>query len=238
MFYSSSLPQFASFLLGPKLAKNGRITYFFAKSLFHCTECRFLFHPILLLCFSTFFTSRRMGITIPMTFFHKEIIKFSPVTKMLIIETSNNKEYVPYRKGKGAFTLCRAAECNTLQLCRVAKVARHIPPMRSRPAWKRIFCRPSSGYQNCGTRSANLVRFFFSNWLIPFWNPLFIICCAASFDGTDNLPIKFLGRTASNGMPQPSRRNVHIYLWHGATFAAWPCRTLPLCAARHSVNVT
>ncbi len=78
---------------------------------------------------------------------------------------------------------------------------------------------------------------FFLNWLIPFWNLLLIICRAASFNGTDNLPIEFLSRAASNGMPQPSRRNVHIYLWHSATFAAWPCRTLPLCAARHSVDV-
>ncbi len=51
---------------------------------------------------------------------------------------------------------------------------------------------------------------FFSKWLILFWNPLPIICRAASFDGTDKLPIEFLGRTASNGMPQPSRRNIHI----------------------------
>ncbi len=70
-----------------------------------------------------------------------------------------------------------------------------------------------------------------------FKNPLFIICRAASFDGTDNLPIEFLGRAASNGMPQPSRHNIHIYLWHGATFAVQPCHTLPLCAARHSVDV-
>ncbi len=28
-----------------------------------------------------------------------------------------------------------------------------------------------------------------------------------------------------------------MYLWHGVTFAAQPCRTLPLCAARHSVDV-
>ncbi len=60
---------------------------------------------------------------------------------------------------KGASTLCRAVECNTLQLCRVAKVARHMPPMRSHPHERRIFCRPS-GYQNCVTRSANLVSFF------------------------------------------------------------------------------
>ncbi len=45
--------------------------------------------------------------------------------------------------------------------------------------------------------------------------------------GTDNLPIKFLGHAASNGMPQPSRRNIHIYLWHGATFALRPCHCVP-----------
>ncbi len=78
---------------------------------------------------------------------------------------------------------------------------------------------------------------FFFNWLIPFWNPLPIICRVASFDGTDNLPIKFLGHAASIDMLQLSRCNVHIYLWHGATFAAWPCRTLPLCATRHSVDI-
>ncbi len=85
-----------------------------------------------------------------------------------------------------------------------------------------------SGYQNCGTRSANLVWFFFK-WLIPFWNPLFIKCRTASFDGTDNLPIEFLGHAASNGMPT---QHPHILV-------AWRnfCRTLPLCAARHSVDV-
>ncbi len=64
---------------------------------------------------------------------------------------------------------------------------------------------------------------FFSKWLIPFWKPLLIICHAASFDGTDNLLIEFLGRAASNGRSQPSARNIHIYLWHGATFAALCC---------------
>ncbi len=57
----------------------------------------------------------------------------------------------------GASTLCRAVKCNTLQLCRTAKVTRHMPLMRSCPHEKRIFCRPFSGYQNCGTRSVNLV---------------------------------------------------------------------------------
>ncbi len=66
---------------------------------------------------------------------------------------------VAFSDCKGASTLCRAAECNTLQLYRMAKVARHMPPMRSRPHEKIIFCRPSS-YQNCGTRLANLVWFF------------------------------------------------------------------------------
>ncbi len=62
-------------------------------------------------------------------------------------------------------------------------------------------------------------------------------CRTASFEGTDNLPIEFLGHAASNGMPQPSRCNVHIFLQHGATFAAWPCRTVPLYVAQHSVDI-
>ncbi len=106
-----------------------------------------------------------------------------------------------------------------------------LPPMRSRPHEKIIFCRPSSGYQNCGTRSANLV-WCFLKLADTILKPLLIICRVASFDGTDNLPIEFLGRAASNSMPQPSRCNIYIYLWHGATFAVRPCRTLPLCAAR------
>ncbi len=102
---------------------------------------------------------------------------------------------------------------------------------------KKFFADLLQVTKNYGTKSVNFVWFFFSNWLIPFWNPLLIICRAASFDETDNLPIKFLGRAASNGMPQPRRHNVHIYLWHGATFAARPWCPVPLCAAWHSVNV-
>ncbi len=74
-------------------------------------------------------------------------------------------------KIKGASTLCRAAECNTLQLCCVAKVARHMPPMWSHPHEKIIFCRPSSGYQNCGMRSANLVWFFSQTGWYHFETP-------------------------------------------------------------------
>ncbi len=57
-------------------------------------------------------------------------------------------------------------------------------------------------------------------------------CRATSFNETNNLPIKLLGCAASNGMLQQSRSNVHIYLWHGATFVVQP-----LYAARHSVDV-
>ncbi len=103
--------------------------------------------------------------------------------------------------------------------------------------WKKNFLQTFFTLPKLWNEIGELGLIFFSNWLIPFWNPLLIICRVASFDGTDNLPIEFLGRAASNGIPQPSRCNIHIYLWHGATFAAWPCRTLPLCAARHSVDV-
>ncbi len=109
-------------------------------------------------------------------------------------------------------------------------------PVRSRPHEKKNFLQ-TFRLPKLWNEIGKLVLIFSPNWLIPFWNTLLIICCVASFDGTDNLPIEFLGYTASNGMPQPSRHNVHVYLWHGATFAAWPCRTLPLCAVRHSVDV-
>ncbi len=82
--------------------------------------------------------------------------------------------FIKCRQPKDASTLCRAAEYNTRQLCLVAKVARHRPPMRSHPNEKRIFYRPSSGYQNCGTRSANLVWFFSqTGWYYfetPYWS--------------------------------------------------------------------
>ncbi len=103
--------------------------------------------------------------------------------------------------------------------------------------WKKNFLQTFFRLSKLWNEIGELGLIFFSNWLKPFWNPLLIICCAASFDGTDNLPIEFLGRAASNGMSQPSWRNVHIYLWHAVTFAARPCRTLPLCAVRHSVDV-
>ncbi len=147
---------------------------------------------------------------------------------------ARNTQYLP----KSASILCRATECNTLQLCRAAKVARHMPPMRSCPHEKIIFCRPSLGYQNCGTRSVNLVWFFSQTGWYHFETPYLLYAVRLLLMGpTDNLPIEFLGHAASNGMPQPSQRNVHIYLWYGATFATQPCRTLPLYAARHSVDV-
>ncbi len=103
--------------------------------------------------------------------------------------------------------------------------------------WKKNLVQTFFRLPKLWNKISELGLIFFSNWLIPFWNPLLIICHAVSFDGTNNLRIEFLGHAASNGTPQLSRRSVHIYLWHGATFAARPCRTLPLCAARHSVDV-
>ncbi len=91
--------------------------------------------------------------------------------------------------------------------------------------------------QKLWNKTSELCLTVFSNWLITFWNPSLIICRAASFDETNDLPIKFLGCATSSGIPQPSRHNVHIYLRHSATFPAQPCRTVPLCAAWHSVDI-
>ncbi len=103
--------------------------------------------------------------------------------------------------------------------------------------WKKNFLQTFFRLQKLWNGAGKLGLIFFSNWLIPFWNPLLITCHVAFFDGTNNLPIEFLGCAASNGMSQPSRCNVHIYLRHGVTFAAQPCHAVLLCAARHSVDV-
>ncbi len=103
--------------------------------------------------------------------------------------------------------------------------------------WKNNFLQTFFGLQKLWNETGELYLIFSSNWLILFWNSLLIICHTASFDGTDNLPIEFLNRAALNGIPQSSWRNIHIYLQHGATFAARPCQVVPLCAAWHSVGV-
>ncbi len=103
--------------------------------------------------------------------------------------------------------------------------------------WKKNFLQTFFMLQKLRNETGELCLIFFLNWLIPFWNPLLVICPATSFNGNDNLPIKFLCGVASNSMPQPSRRNVYTYLRHGTTFAVWSCHAVPLCAARHNVNV-
>ncbi len=102
--------------------------------------------------------------------------------------------------------------------------------------WKKNFLQTCFRLPKLWNEISELGLIFFSNWLMPFWNPL-LICRAVSFDATDNLPIKFLGHAASNGRLQPSQLKVHIYLWHVATFAAQSWHTWPLCAAQHSVDV-
>ncbi len=77
--------------------------------------------------------------------------------------------------------------------------------------WKKNFLHTFFWLSKLWNEIGELGLIFFLNWLIPFWNPLLIICRAACFDGTDNLPIKFFGRAASNSMLQLSRRNVYIY---------------------------
>ncbi len=134
---------------------------------------------------------------------------------------------------KGASTLCRATEYNTLQLCRAAKVVRHMPPMRSHPHEK-SFLQTFFRLQKLWNKTGEVCLIFFSNWMTPFWNPLLIICCAASFDGTDNLPIKFLGRAESkrHAAAEPTQRPHILAAWRDIC-----CAALPHCAAWHSVDV-
>ncbi len=144
---------------------------------------------------------------------------------------------------KGASTLCRVAKCNTLQLCCAAKVVRHMPLMRLCPHEKRIFCRPFSCYQNCGTRSANLGWFFSQTGWYHFETPYSSYAVRLLLMGptiADRIfrPHSIERHTTAKLTQCPhilvARRNFcHAALPH---FAVRPCRTLPLCAAWHSVG--
>ncbi len=130
---------------------------------------------------------------------------------------------------KGVSTICRAAECNILQLCQLAKVARHTLLMRSRLHEKRIL-QTFFSLQKLWNETSELCLIFFSNWLIPFWNPLLIICRTASCNGTNNLPIEFSGRAASNGMTQ--------MFTYTCSMVWLLLRDLSmLCVTQHSVDV-
>ncbi len=133
---------------------------------------------------------------------------------------------------KGASTLRRTAECNTLQLCRVAKVARHMPPMQSRPHEKRIFCRPSSGYKNCGTRPVNFVWFFFFKLADTILKPL-THHMLHSFLWWDWQFIVRIFRTQNIEWHAAVEQTQHPHI-----LAAWHdfcCATLPHCAAVYRV---
>ncbi len=109
----------------------------------------------------------------------------------------------------------------------MAKVARHMPPMRSHPHEKNFFVDLQRLQKLWNETGECLI--FFSNWLIPFWNSLLIICRTASFDVTDNLPIEFLGCTALkwHATAEPTQRP-HIL----AARCNFCCADLPRCATR------
>ncbi len=62
---------------------------------------------------------------------------------------------------------------------------------------KKNFLQTFFRLQKLWNEIGELCLIFSSNWLIPFWNPLLIVCRTASIDGTDNLPIKFADATST-----------------------------------------
>ncbi len=100
-----------------------------------------------------------------------------------------------------------------------------MPPMRPRPHEKTIFCRPSSGYKNCGTRSVNIVWFFSeSGWYHGFlwWDRQFV---------TQIFRLRSIERHAA---AEPTQCPHMLAAWH-----YFCCAALPRYAAstRHSVDV-
>ncbi len=65
-------------------------------------------------------------------------------------------------------------------------------------------------------RSVNFLWFFFSNWLMPFWNPLLIICHAANLwwnrHFADWIFISHGMLWHTEALPKPRRIDVHIIL--------------------------
>ncbi len=132
-------------------------------------------------------------------------------------------------QSKGASTLCHAAEYNTLQLSRMAKVARHMSIMRSRPNEKRIFCRPSSGYKNCGTRPGNVVWFFSQTSWYHFETPYSSYAAWLPLMGpTICRPCSIERHAAAEPTQGP-----HIL----AAWCDFCCAALPLCAAWHNEDI-
>ncbi len=117
--------------------------------------------------------------------------------------------------------------------------------------WKKNFLQTFYRLPKLWNEIGKLGLIFFSNWLIPFWNPLLIIRrCAASFDETDNLPIKFLGRAAKptqcphilvalrnfRRAALPHFAAVCHAAWCGRTFRFSSCDITLRCTGSHHIE--
>ncbi len=135
-----------------------------------------------------------------------------------------------WKKSKGASTLCRTAKCNTLQLCRAAEVARHMPLMQSRPHFLQTFFRLPKLWNGIG----ELGVIFFFKLADTILKPL-IHQMPRSFFWWDR---QFADRIFR---PRSIERHADATSTYTCGMAQLlprrPCRTLPLCAARHSVDL-
>ncbi len=105
-----------------------------------------------------------------------------------------------------------------------------MPPMLSRPHEKRIFCRPS-GYQNCGTRSANLVWFFSQTGKYHFETPYSSYAAPLLWDRqfADRI---FRSRSIEwHATAKPTQRPHILVAWRNFCCAALPHFVAMCCAA-------
>ncbi len=77
---------------------------------------------------------------------------------------------------------------------------------------KYFFADYTSGYKNCGTKPVNFVWFFFSIWLMPFWNPLLIKCHTTHLWWDQHFAYRIFMPRHAEALTKPRRIDVHIIL--------------------------
>ncbi len=77
---------------------------------------------------------------------------------------------------------------------------------------KEFFAVYTSGYKNCGMKPVNFFWFFFSNWLMPIWNPLLIIPRTANLWWDRQFTDRIFMPQHAEALPKLHRIHVHIIL--------------------------
>ncbi len=113
---------------------------------------------------------------------------------------------------KSASTLCRMAECNTLRSFAARQKLLGICHQFDRTHIKNNFLQTYFRLQKLWNETSELCLIFFSNWLMPFWNPLLIISHAANLWRDWHFADRIFMPQHAEALPKPCYIDVHIIL--------------------------